>query len=151
MTETDQRLAFRAYFGHLPGGFEALRALDKVIDATGLPASLVELVKIRASQINGCAYCVAFHLDKARKAEVSQRKLDMLAIWDESPDFDAAERAALGWCEALTLMADVSTDGLYEEALEALGEDRLAQLTLVVAHINAWNRIAGTYRFTPPK
>lgn len=152
MAETDQRLSFKTLFGHLPGGFDAMRAVDKAIVDTGLDAGLIELVKLRASQINGCAYCVAFHLAEARKAEVPQRKLDLLAVWHEAPDFDETERAALGWCEALTAIAEIGApDEIYEATLVALGEEKLAQLTLVIAHINSWNRIAGAARFKPPR
>lgn len=134
-----------------PGVSEALIALGKAINASGLPKDLQELIKIRASQLNGCAFCLQFHLNVARDLQVPAAKLDLLATWREAPVYSERERLALAWTEALTLSPQGGADdALYERALAEFGAATLSFLTAAVAGINAWNRIAMAMRFAPP-
>lgn len=140
---------FDAFSKRLPEAATALRTLSQ-ISAQDLDKELVELVKARASQINGCAYCLQLHLNWARKAGVPQSRLDRLAVWRDAPDFTDRERAALAWTEALT---DLSRRDELESARQALvgafSAEQLLRLTVAIAVINAWNRIAGPLGFTP--
>lgn len=134
-----------------PGVSEALIALGKAVNASGLPKDLQELIKIRASQLNGCAFCLQFHLNVARDLQVPAAKLDLLATWREAPVYSERERLALDWTEALTLAPQGGADdALYERALAEFGAATLSFLTAAVAGINAWNRIAMALRFAPP-
>ena len=118
-------------------------ALEDATRQVSLLLSLRELVKIRVSQINGCAYCLDMHIPEARHAGVSQQKLDVLAAWRESPAFDARERAALGWAEALTrIEATGAPDADYEALASHFDARERVELTLTVTTINAWNRFA---------
>lgn len=108
----------------------------------GVDPELAELIKIRASQINGCAACLWFHLTEARKVGVNEEKIILLSGWRESPVFSARERAALGWTEALTQVADRGApDEAYAELLEYFSEDEVARITLSIAAVNAFNRV----------
>ncbi len=148
---TDARLEFAAFSQVAPGATGALSALSKAVVDSGLDKALTELIKIRASQINGCAFCVQFHLNLARKAGLPQTKLDLVAVWREAGIFTAREMAALGWTEALTKVTPAGvSDEAYENAVAEFTESELAFLTVAIASINAWNRIAMAYRFTPP-
>jgi AhpD family alkylhydroperoxidase len=142
----------RADFAQLtPGVSEAMQDLGKAIAASGLAPDLLELIKLRASQINGCAFCLQFHLNVARKLELPRSKLDLLAAWTEAPVYTERERLALAWTEALTRAADgVASDQLYEQVLAEFGAAQLSFLTAAIANINAWNRIAMGLRFAPP-
>ncbi len=134
-----------------PAVVAALRALGKAIDDSGLDKSLTELVELRASQINGCAFCVQYHLNVARGLEVASVKLDLVAAWREAGVFSARERAALAWTEALTLMSgNTVSDAVYAELQEQFSEPEIAFLTAAVGAINVWNRIAGALHFAPP-
>ena len=136
---------------HAGGVVSALRDYSRAVDASGLDKGLVELLKLRASQINGCAFCLQFHLNLARKLRVPQAQLDQLAAWRDSPLFSARERAALAWTEALTRMAAAPVeDGLYAQLQAQFSDVEIANLTAAIGAINAWNRIAGALRFTPP-
>ena len=134
-----------------PGVAAAMALLGKAIDDSGLEKPLTELLKVRASQLNGCAFCLQFHLNMARRLGVAQAKIDLVATWREAGVFSARERAALAWTEALTLMArEPVTDALYAEVQAAFTESEIAFLTAAIAAINAWNRIAGPLQFPPP-
>jgi AhpD family alkylhydroperoxidase len=151
MQDVRARLEHGEFFRQVPGAYEALVDIDQAVEATGFDRGLAELVKLRVSQINGCAFCLGFHLAQARRAGVPQRKLDLVASWHDAPVFNSGERTALRWAEALTLMPHHPIpDALHAETRSALGEARLAQLTVLVALANAWNRIGGAWRFTPP-
>jgi AhpD family alkylhydroperoxidase len=147
----EARLEFVGFNKLAPDARAALSALSKAVEDSGLDKGLTELIKIRASQRNGCAFCLQFHLDAARRAGVSQTKLDLVAVWRDAGVFTARELAALGWTEALT---KVSPAGISDEAYAEVGKEfaksELAFLTTAIASINAWNRIAMAYRFTPP-
>ncbi len=135
-----------------PAANAALIALGKAVDDSGLEKTLTELVKLRVSQINGCAYCVQLHLNVARKLAVPAAKLDLMAAWQEAGVFTPREKAALRWAEALTLMAGRGVpDAAYEEVSSKFNRSELAFLTAAVANINAWNRIAGALYYTPPE
>ena len=129
----------------------ALLKLSGHVDATGLPRALSELVKIRVSQINGCAFCLKLHLDLARRLALPQVQLDLLATWRDATCFDTRERAALEWAEALTRMATAPvTDAVHQRLAQVFEPREIAALTTAIATINAWNRIAGPLRFVPP-
>ena len=148
---TLQSIDFDFFSKSLPEAVAALRTLSR-ISAQDLDQTLVELVKVRASQINDCAYCLRLHLNQARKAGVPQVALDSLAIWREAPGFTEREQAALAWTEALTDPGRRAEIGSARQALEAVfTPEQLLRLTVAIATINAWNRIAGTLRFTPPR
>src|SRR5262249_49746232 len=116
----------------------------------GLERALIELVKIRASQINGCAYCIDMHTQDARAGGETERRIYALNAWRETPFYTDRERAALAWAEAVTRIADGGVpDALYEEVRKHFGEKELADLTWAVAAINAWNRVAISFRSVP--
>jgi AhpD family alkylhydroperoxidase len=129
----------------------ALRQMSAAATAQGLEKALVELVKIRISQINGCAFCLQFHLKLARQLGVEERKLGLLAAWRESGAFSAREMAALAYGERLTLIGHNhlrTEDRAVAEAEFSAGE--IEHLTIAIATINAWNRIAAALHFAPP-
>jgi AhpD family alkylhydroperoxidase len=134
-----------------PDAVTALRALGKAVDDSGLDKQLTELLKIRASQLNGCAFCLQFHLNVARNEGVPPTKIDLVATWADTDIFTARERAALAWTEALTKMGQQHIAGnVYDELYAHFTSSEVAHLTASIAAINAWNRIAGALRFTPP-
>lgn len=140
------------YFEAAPDAMKAMMNLEGAGQRLSLPAGLVELVKLRVSQINGCAYCLDIHAPDARRVGVAQQKLDVLAAWRESPAFDARERAALGWAEALTrIEATGVPDGDYAALAAAFDGKEQVELTLVITTINAWNRFAVGFRSPHPK
>jgi AhpD family alkylhydroperoxidase len=144
------RLEFQDFGKLAPDANTALLKLSGAAQASSLDRGLLELVKLRASQINGCGFCVAFHVDGAAKLGVSSEKLHMLAVWRETAAFNARERAALAWTEALTTIAGGVTDELYTAVREAFSDRELALLSSIIVAINAWNRLGVAYRFTPP-
>lgn len=133
-----------------PGLYKALSTLQVYVDSCGLERPLVELVKIRASQINGCAFCLAMHTKDARKLGESDERMHLLNAWHEAPVFTARERAALAWTEAITLISsDRVPDDIYEEARRQFSEKELIDLTAAAIAINGWNRTAIAFRATP--
>jgi AhpD family alkylhydroperoxidase len=143
------RLEWQAYKRLAPEANAAVVQLAGVAQAYGLDKGLLELVKLRVSQINGCAFCVAWHIAEAQRLGIAPDKLHLLVVWREAPPFDARERAALAWAEALTLITQGVPDAVYEQAREAFSEKELAYLTSAVLAINAWNRLGVAYGFTP--
>jgi AhpD family alkylhydroperoxidase len=134
-----------------PEMINALVALENALQASGLERSLIDLVKTRASQINGCAYCIHMHTTEARSRGESEERLYLLDAWHESPLYSDRERAALAWTEAVTLVAQTHVpDNVYDTARAAFSEAELVKLTMVVATINAWNRIAISFRSLHP-
>ena len=134
----------------LPAGLQALAALRSAIEASGLEASLIDLVNLRASQINGCAYCLWLHTREAIAHGETPERLQLLRVWDEGP-YSERERAALAWTEAVTRVAEAPVaDAVYERALAAFGEQDLGALNNAVIAINAWNRLAIPFRKAPP-
>src|SRR5579862_9739905 len=125
-----------------PQGVAALRALNAYVETSGLERVLVELVKTRASQINGCAYCLHMHTRDARAAGESEARLYLLSAWHESLLYTARERAALGWTEALTLVAEThAPDDAYEAVKAQFKPKEIVDLPLLISTINAWNRL----------
>ena len=130
---------------------KALRAVEAQILASGLEKSLIELVKTRASQINGCAYCINMHTADARKQGETEERLYLLNAWRESPLYTDRERAALAWTEALTLIAEThAPDDLYENVRAHFSEAETVNLTMLIGAINAWNRVAISFRAIHP-
>jgi AhpD family alkylhydroperoxidase len=133
-----------------PEAIEAMRGLDAYVERSGLEPELVELVKIRASQINGCAYCIDMHTSDARVRGESEQRLYALVTWRETPFFTVRERAALAWTEAVTEVSDEHVPAeVYELARRHFTEKELIDLTLAIVAINGWNRIAISFRAVP--
>lgn len=133
-----------------PGVTAAMSGLERYLSECGLEPSLLELVKLRASQINGCAYCIDMHTKDARTRGETEQRLYALNAWRETPFYTDRERAALAWSEALTLIADThAPDDVYESARQQFSEKELADLTLAVIAINGWNRLAIGLRTVP--
>jgi len=133
-----------------PNPYDAMRGLESYLASCTIEQPLVHLVKLRASQINGCAYCLDMHWKDLRALGESELRLYLLDAWRESPQYTARERAALAWAEAVTLVArDQVPDEVYEQARAEFSECELADLTLVIATINAWNRLSIASRAMP--
>jgi AhpD family alkylhydroperoxidase len=133
-----------------PGAYKAMLGLQGYVNKSGLEPSLLELIKIRASQINGCASCLAMHVREAAKAGESHERMHLLNAWDEAPIYTARERAALAWTEAVTLVTDGHVpDETFEEARKQFSEQELVDLTVAVVAINGWNRLAIAFRRLP--
>jgi len=132
-----------AYWTAAPGAVAALRGVSKYVVESGLDRKLVDLVYLRISQINGCAYCCDLHASDLRKAGESEQRLDCLAAWREAPFFGARERAALAWAESLTHIAETrAPNDVYQAARAEFSDKELADLTFAIALMNAWNRVA---------
>jgi AhpD family alkylhydroperoxidase len=132
------------------GAYKAMLDLQAYVNGCGLERSLLELVKIRASQINECAFCLHMHTRDARKAGEAQERLDLIGTWREAPLFTARERAALAWIEAVTLVADTHVpDEVFETVRAEFSEQELVDLTMAVVTINGWNRLMVAFRVPP--
>ncbi|HEY8328922.1 MAG TPA: carboxymuconolactone decarboxylase family protein [Rhodanobacter sp.] len=130
-----------------PDAFKAMLALEAGVHRTGLEPSLIELVKMRVSQINGCAYCLDMHSKDARAAGETEQRLYLLSAWREAPFYTDRERAALSWAEAITLVATNDLpDALYDEVRTQFDEKGMVELTLAIIAINGWNRLAIGFR-----
>ena len=133
-----------------PGGYMAMRHLEAHVRQSGLEPALLELVKTRASQLNGCAYCIDMHTKDARAHGETEQRLYALSAWRETPFFSARERAALAWTEAVTLIAEGPIEEEdYEDVREQFDERSLADLTLAIVAINGWNRLAIAFSAVP--
>lgn len=140
------------YHAAAPDGFKALLNLERYVRNSGLEHSLLELIKLRASQINGCAYCVDMHWKDARAAGESEERLYMLNAWRESHIYSDRERAALAFTEAVTLISETNVpDDVYTQTKQHFSDPELVNLTLAIATINAWNRLAIAFRAEPGK
>jgi AhpD family alkylhydroperoxidase len=139
------------FYKAAPGAIEAMRGLEHYINtASGIEPSLRELIKLRASQINGCAYCIDMHSKDARAAGESEQRLYALDAWRETPFYSDRERAALEWTEAITLIADGhAPDEVFQRVREHFSETELVNLTLAIVAINGWNRLAIGFRSVP--
>jgi AhpD family alkylhydroperoxidase len=127
----------------LPEAVEAMSGLERVVRRSTLEPLLLELVRIRVSQLNGCAYCLDMHSKDARARGESEQRLHVLAAWREAPFYSDRERAALAWCEALTLLpANGVPDDVYSEVAAQFEDEELVALTLAIVAINGWNRFA---------
>jgi AhpD family alkylhydroperoxidase len=134
-----------------PAAYHAMAALEGYVRrASGLEPSLLELVRTRASQINGCAFCIDMHTKDARVAGETEQRLYALDAWRETPFFTDRERAALAWTEAVTRIADShAPDSVYEEVRQRFTEEELVNLTMAIVAINGWNRLAISFRAVP--
>jgi AhpD family alkylhydroperoxidase len=133
-----------------PEAFKVMLNLETYIRQSGLESALLELVRMRSSQINGCAYCIDMHSKDARAAGESEQRLYALDAWRETPFYTDRERAALAWTEAVTLIHQShAPDEVYEQVRKQFSEKELVDLTLAVAAINAWNRLAISLRSVP--
>jgi AhpD family alkylhydroperoxidase len=135
-----------------PAAYKAMVALDNRVHQTTIPKPLLELMKLRASQINGCAYCVDLHSHDAKEAGEPGERIFAVAAWAEGPFFSEAERAALALTEAMTRLGEGGgrvSDEVWEQATKHYDEQRLAELVMVIAAVNAWNRIGVATRMVP--
>jgi AhpD family alkylhydroperoxidase len=133
-----------------PKGYQAMAALESFVTSCGLERPLLELVKMRASQINGCAYCLDMHSKDARALGETEQRLYLLNAWRESPFYTERERAALEWTEAITLIAGIDVpDDQYERVAKQFSEEELVNLTLAIATINSWNRLSIAFQIVP--
>ena len=133
-----------------PAAYKAVAALQTYVDQSGLDAKLRELIKIRASQINGCAFCLAMHTRDARKLGETDERMHLLNAWREAPIYSAREQAALAWTEAITRITDGHVpDHIYEQVKRQFSEKEIIDLTAAAVAINTWNRIAIAFRSTP--
>jgi AhpD family alkylhydroperoxidase len=133
-----------------PDAYEIVAALGQAAAKAGIDKQLLELIKLRASQINGCAFCVQYHILLGESLGVSTDKLNLIVVWREAPLFSPRERAALAWTEALTLLTQGVSDEVYTQVRAEFSEKELAYLTSAIASINVWNRFGVAYRWTPP-
>ncbi|MBZ5562091.1 MAG: carboxymuconolactone decarboxylase family protein [Acidobacteriia bacterium] len=133
-----------------PGAYHAMLGLESYVRGCGLETPLLELVRLRASQMNGCAYCVDMHTKDARAAGESEQRLYAISVWRETPFFTERERAALAWTEAVTQISHRHVpDEVYEQAHKHFSEKELVDLTMAVVAINGWNRLAISFRAVP--
>jgi AhpD family alkylhydroperoxidase len=133
-----------------PGAYQAMRGLEKYLHECGLEERLIHLIKLRASQMNGCAYCLDMHWKDLRALGEDEQRLYSLDAWRESPFYSERERAALEWTEALTLVAESHVpDRVYEAVRPHFSDKELSDLSLAIATINAWNRLSIAARTLP--
>ena len=138
------------FFASGPVAMQALASLNQHLAQSGLDALLMELVGLRASQINGCAFCIDRHMSDARKAGEAERRLAMVAVWRETPFFTDRERAALEWTEAVTSISKThAPDSAWEQVRAQFEPAELVNLTLLITTVNAWNRFAIAFRKMP--
>jgi AhpD family alkylhydroperoxidase len=132
-----------------PDAYDIIAALGQAAAKAGIDKQLLELIKLRASQINGCAFCVQYHILQGESLGMPADKLNLAVVWRETPLFSARERAALAWTEALTQLDEGVSDEVYAQASAEFPEKELAYLTSAIASINVWNRLGVGYRWTP--
>ncbi|MCW8409636.1 carboxymuconolactone decarboxylase family protein [Legionella sp. PATHC035] len=143
----DSRIDF---YKAAPDAVKTMLGVEQYVNRCGLEKTLLNLVKLRASQINGCVYCVDLHSTEAKKEGESERRLHSVVVWRESPFFTTRERAALAWTEAVTLLSETHVpDPVYQEALTCFGEKELIDLTMAIIAINSWNRLSVSFRKLP--
>ncbi|CAM2877050.1 putative Carboxymuconolactone decarboxylase [Legionella steigerwaltii] len=138
------------FYKAAPDAVMAMLGIEKYVSSCGLEQSLLNLVKLRASQINGCVYCVDLHSAEAKKEGESERRLHSVVVWRESPFFTTRERVALAWTEAVTLLSETHVpDDIYNQALTCFNEKELIDLTMAIIAINSWNRLSVSFRKLP--
>ncbi|MCA1369332.1 carboxymuconolactone decarboxylase family protein [Bradyrhizobium sp. BRP14] len=134
-----------------PDAYKAVAALDSYVKGSGIEPRLIHLIKLRASQINGCAFCVDMHTKEARHSGLSEQWINLVCVWRESPHFDERERAVLGWTEALTNVAETrAPDDAYEALKAHFTEEEMTKITVAIGTINVWNRLCVGFRALPP-
>ncbi len=130
-----------------PGAMNAMMGVERDLHSCRLPEDLLHLIKLRVSQMNGCAYCIDMHAKDLRAAGETEQRIYLLDAWREAPFYSERERAALGWAEAVTLITEGHVpDAVYEQARSQFGEEELVNLTLAIATINSWNRLSIAFR-----
>ena len=144
------RSEYKDFMTLAPDAYAAVQALGEVAAKAGIDKQLLELIKLRASQINGCAFCVQFHILQSESLGIPTDKLNLVVVWREAPQFSPRERAALAWTEALTTITEGVSDEVYSQASAEFSEKELTYLTSAIASINVWNRFGAAYRWTPP-
>jgi AhpD family alkylhydroperoxidase len=143
------RAEWKDFTALAPDAGDLIVALGQAAAKSGMDRQLLELIKLRASQINGCAFCVQYHILQAESLGVSADKLNLLVVWREAPLFSARERAALAWTEALTLLTGGVSDAVYAEASAEFSNKELAYLSSAIASINVYNRLGVAYHWSP--
>ena len=145
------RLTYDAFARIAPVAQQSLIAMGRQADDCGIDKQIVELVKLRVSQMNNCAFCLQIHLNVSRKLGLPQEKLDLVATWEEAGIFSERECAALAWAETLTRLVghSISNDS-YESVRRHFSEEEVTFLSVAIATINAWNRLGAAFRFAPP-
>jgi len=139
------------FYQAAPEIIKAVQTLNRAVDECGLEKSLLHLIKLRASQINGCSYCVDMHSREARQDGESEQRLYLVAAWEESPLFSGRERAALAWTEKLTkLSGHMVEDQDFEEVRKHFSEEELVKLSVAIGMINVWNRLCVPFRSIHP-
>jgi AhpD family alkylhydroperoxidase len=138
------------YWKTSPEVYKAMLALQTAVKASGMESSLLNLIQLRASQVNGCAFCIDMHTKDLRAGGETEQRIYMLDAWRESPFYSEREQAALAWTEAVTRITDGHVpDDVYEEARRQFSEDELVKLTLAIVTINSWNRFGIAFRLVP--
>lgn len=139
------------YFAKAPELMEQVRALNQAVEESGLEHSLLHLIKLRASQINGCSFCVDMHSKEALQDGETVQRVILVSAWKESPLYSERERAAFAWTEAVTLISKEGVpDALYEATLKHFSEEELARLTVAIGMINIWNRLSVSFHTIHP-
>ncbi len=141
----------KSRYAYEPAAYDAMDAVDQYLDRCGLDPLLLHLVRLRASQLNGCAYCIDMHWKDLRAAGETEQKLYGLDAWRESPYYSDRERAALAWTEAVTRIEGHVPDGVFDEVRAHFSNQELSNLTLAISQINAWNRLSIASRLVPGK
>jgi len=148
---SNARIDYKVFQGIIPEMATGMAAISHALRKSGMEPEIVELLKIRASQLNGCAFCVQYHLNDARKLNIPAAKLDLLATWREAGIYSEREAAALDWTECVTLLSQHHIDDeAYASVSAHFSEREVAFLTTAIGQINFWNRVAAPLRFTPP-
>jgi len=139
------------FFKAAPDAYQAVAALEDYVQNSGIEKRLVHLIKLRASIINGCAYCVDMHSKEALHGGLTQQWINLISAWKESPIYDARERALLGWVDAVTNLAQTGApDDTYEALKAHFSEEEMTKLTVAIGAINVWNRLAVGFRSQHP-
>lgn len=150
-TASNARIDYKTFQSIIPEMGTGMAAISHALRKSGIEPDLIELLKIRASQLNGCAFCVQFHLNDARKLNIPAAKLDLLATWREADIYNERETAALDWAEHVTLLAQHHIDDeAFARVSAQFSEREVAFLTTAIGQINFWNRVAAPLRFAPP-
>jgi AhpD family alkylhydroperoxidase len=148
---TNPRIDYKTFQDILPEMATGMAALSHALRKSGVEPDLIEMLKVRISQLNGCAFCVQYHLNDARKLSVPAAKLDLLAAWREAGIYSPREVVALDWAERVTLLASHPIDDeSYARVAAHFSEREIAFLTTAIGQINFWNRVAAPLRFAPP-
>jgi AhpD family alkylhydroperoxidase len=134
-----------------PDAYKAVSALEQYVQGSGLERRFIHLIKLRASIINGCAYCVDMHVKESRHDGLSEQWINLMSVWRESPVYDEKERALLGWVDAVTNIAQTGVpDAAFEELKKHFSEDEMTKITVAIGAINVWNRLAVSFRAPHP-